>query len=102
MGRTILVVDDDLDILEIVSRTLRRMGYEVVPATSVRDAITAAGPVDGILLDFGLPNGDGRSILAHFPGIPALTMSGARDAELRKPFTLAELRQRVQMRIGAP
>lgn len=96
------MVDDDLDILEVVTRTLLRVGYEVVPATSVQDAIHTVGPVDGILLDFGLPNGDGRAILSHFPGVPALTMSGSADAELRKPFTLTELRRRVEMRIGAP
>lgn len=102
MTRRLLVVDDDLDIVEIVTRTLLRIGYDVVAATSVHDALNTIGPVDGILLDLGLPNGDGRTILSKFPGVPALTMSGSLEAELRKPFTLIELRRRVEMRIGAP
>lgn len=61
---TILVVDDEEDILELVRYNLDREGYQVVCAVSGEAAIDAAasGAVDLIILDLMLPGIDGLEV----------------------------------------
>lgn len=61
---TILVVDDEEDILELVRHHLKREGYAVQCADSGEKALTAArtGPVDLIVLDLMLPGIDGLEV----------------------------------------
>jgi two-component system, OmpR family, alkaline phosphatase synthesis response regulator PhoP len=61
---TILVVDDEEDILELVRHHLKREGYEVQCADSGEKALQAArnNPVDLIVLDLMLPGIDGLEV----------------------------------------
>ncbi|MFH2066746.1 MAG: response regulator [Pseudomonadota bacterium] len=64
MPKTILAVDDEEDILELVSYNLRREGYQVVCSDSGEDALARAGQIDFhlILLDLMLPGMDGLEV----------------------------------------
>ena len=61
---TILVVDDEEDILELVRHHLKREGYEVQCTDSGEKALKAArnNPVDLIVLDLMLPGIDGLEV----------------------------------------
>jgi two-component system, OmpR family, alkaline phosphatase synthesis response regulator PhoP len=67
---TILVVDDEEDILELVRYNLSREGYSVQCAASGEAAydIIAAGPVDLLILDLMLPGMDGLELARRLKG----------------------------------
>src|SRR5260221_14780474 len=65
--RRILVVDDEQSMREMLAIMLRREGFEVVAAESraVAAAVLGQGPVDLVITDVKLPDGDGIEILRH-------------------------------------
>jgi len=65
--RHILVVEDDRDIAELISRSLATSGYEVTVASRAKDAIEQARKrkPDLITLDIYLPDADGFEVLQH-------------------------------------
>ncbi|WP_096086579.1 response regulator transcription factor [Agaribacterium haliotis] len=81
---SILLVEDDLKLATLTANFLRQHGYEVQVAGSCADALrclSAAVPAL-ILLDLGLPDGDGLELCAdlrrHYSG--PLLMLTARDS----------------------
>ena len=82
MPSTILIVDDEKNILATLSRALEIEGYATDTAATARDALEALGqkPVDLVLLDVKLPDGDGLDVLAEIArrqeGLPVIMMSG--------------------------
>lgn len=62
---TILVVEDEHDLNDLLAEQLRRQGYEVRQAFDGVEAIecVASGPVDLVLLDWMLPRLDGLGVL---------------------------------------
>ena len=68
--KKILIIEDAEDLVRIVGLQLRMEGYDVVCATDVVTAITAAQEErpDLILLDLGLPAGDGFSVMKRLAG----------------------------------
>lgn len=68
--QTILVVDDEADILELVSFHLKRDGYDVVTAATGEEAIAIAReePPDAILLDLMLPGVNGLDVCRVLKG----------------------------------
>ncbi|MBI2168259.1 MAG: response regulator, partial [Actinobacteria bacterium] len=62
---TVLVVDDEPDILEILQITLESAGHRVVTAADGAQALAAVEKEipDAILLDVGMPNVDGWQVL---------------------------------------
>jgi two-component system, OmpR family, response regulator RegX3 len=60
----ILFVEDEPSIYESFSRTLARAGFEPVVARTASEALELAGRVQPalVLLDLGLPDGDGRDV----------------------------------------
>lgn len=66
MGGRILVVDDEVGIRTVLREYLRVDGFEVVEAGTGADALAAlaGGGIDLVLLDLGLPDTDGLSVLA--------------------------------------
>ncbi len=81
-GLTILVVEDNADILRYLVLLLEQAGYRVRPAANLAAALEAAGsgPIDVLLSDIGLPDGSGLELLGALrhdrPGLPAVAFSG--------------------------
>jgi CheY-like chemotaxis protein len=107
--RRILVVDDHGDTLRSMKLLLRRLGYEVLAAENMMDALQIAEeqPFDILLSDIGLPDGSGLELLKRIRqrrDVPALALSGfgmdedierSRDAgfsdHLTKPVSIDRL-----------
>lgn len=101
---TILVVDDEPAVLEIVAEFLEDIGYRVRRATTGADALEQlrADPAIALMLtDISMPvmSGTelaGRAAISH-PGLKIVLMSGYADPArvegrvLRKPFTIRTL-----------
>lgn len=114
MTPTILLVDDEPALREMVGDMLRSDGYTVVTAANCREAMSVfeESVPDAVLLDVMLPDGDGfglfRSLRAQ-RDVPVLFLS-ARDEDsarleglglgaddyITKPFLLHELRLRLR------
>jgi len=64
-SRSVLIVDDEEDILELIELTLLRMGLDVDRATTVKTAIEKArsGNYDLCLTDMRLPDGEGLELV---------------------------------------
>jgi DNA-binding response OmpR family regulator len=90
----ILIVDDDPDIQTALHDLLESEGYAVTDATTCREALlhTQTMPFDAVLLDFGLPDGDGLSVLKHLknsiPSLPVIMLTAATTADLRASHSL--------------
>jgi len=91
-GERIVVVDDNELVLAMVTRALEKAGYVVSSATSgmtMRNLLFTVQP-DLIVLDVGLPDMDGRDLLAALKkdpktrAIPVLVWSGGRDESDRR------------------
>ena len=96
MARRILAVDDNAQFLEMLTKFLTALGYEVMTATDAGNAfmVVAVAPPDVVLLDIGMPGVDGvtalRRIRAHDPELPVIVCSAnvdiARDSLKRAAF----------------
>ena len=75
MNSTILVVDDELDILEFVGYNLRKEGYTVLTANNGLTAIEIAQEKtpDLVILDVMMPDMDGIETCERMRAIPKLT-----------------------------
>ena len=67
----ILIVDDDKDVLKALSVRLKGSGYGVVYAADGIAAVSVARneEPDVIILDIGLPGGDGFTVMERLAGI---------------------------------
>lgn len=89
MGKTVLIVDDDEDMLALVSRWFSKGGYEVETAVNGRDALDKIknNKPDIILLDYLMPEMDGPATLAAIRAddaikdIPVIFRTGMEDIE---------------------
>jgi two-component system, OmpR family, KDP operon response regulator KdpE len=119
MSRTVLLVEDDRELRHTLREALGVEGHRVLAAASLADAralLRQAGADHGIdlaLLDLGLPDGEGASLLAELrqrPGLPVIVISARGDEDgkvalldagaddyLVKPFSLAELLARMRV-----
>jgi two-component system, cell cycle sensor histidine kinase and response regulator CckA len=89
--RTILVIDDESMVLEIVVESLRREGYEVMSATNAEQALQTASSLAGrlalIIVNHSLSSLPGRSLVEAIerrqPGVKVLRYSGYTEEHLR-------------------
>lgn len=72
MKPKILVVEDDLDMFKALSIRLEANGFEALTAVSVATslAMVRTQRPDLIILDLGLPDGDGYSMMEKLKSIP--------------------------------
>src|ERR1700677_728304 len=111
----VLVVEDEPDLLNVLTQSLREEGYAVDLATNGQDALYKAsgGHYDAIVLDLMLPVMDGWEVLRQLrkegQTVPVLVLT-ARDAVhdrvsgldlgaddyVKKPFELDELLARLR------
>jgi len=86
----ILVIEDDPVARADLQARLEANGYMVALAADAASALTVVNRPDLILLDVGLPAGDGFLVLERLrkieplAAIPVLVITGRSDAETRK------------------
>jgi two-component system, cell cycle sensor histidine kinase and response regulator CckA len=118
--QTLLVVEDEPAVRNLVASTLRPDGYQLLLAASADEALrlveTLDGPLDLLLTDAVMPGTSGvelaHQLIARRPGLPVIVMSGYTEetlniggagdpiALLRKPFSPRELQQRIRERLN--
>ena len=80
----ILLVEDHDDVAEMMTVMLQMLGHESERAASVREAVErcAAGGVDALVVDYGLPDGTGDEVIRRCPGIPAILLTAYNQSFL--------------------
>ena len=118
---TVLLVDDEPDILELLELALSKMGLEVDKAGNVREALAklAARRYDLCLTDMRLPDGDGLQVVQHIAqrnlDVPVAVITAHGNMEnavnalkagafdyLSKPVSLDQLRALVKSALKLP
>lgn len=122
----VLVMDDDADVREVLSRMLAALGYEVIPAGDGEEAIAryreflvGGMTVVAVIMDLTVPGGMGgrdamRELLRLDPGVRGVVISGysndpvmsrPRDygffGVIPKPVGLADLRETLARLVAA-
>ncbi|MCU1688342.1 MAG: transcriptional regulator [Pseudonocardiales bacterium] len=110
----LLLVEDDDNVADALSRILRHSGFHVVRAGNGVEAMAAFAPdqVDAVLLDLGLPDMDGLELCRWFRSrsdLPLLIVTARGDLESRlrgldlgaddyltKPYDARELMARLR------
>jgi two-component system, cell cycle response regulator CpdR len=112
MTHTILLVDDDTSVLEVLEGMLEDLGCEVVSAKSGLEALDQLGQNERIsilITDINMPGMDGHELAERArrlkPQLKILQLSGReprRDGYpmIRKPFSVEELATTMQRTTG--
>lgn len=85
-GKSVLVADDDPQILRLVRMTLEADGYAVIGVTSGDGAVRAFAQhrPDVVVLDLGMPDFDGLETMHRIresdPGVPIIILTGRASA----------------------
>ena len=120
---TVLLVEDEDSVRQLVRETLESRGYRVLEASNGQTALTVAAsqpdPIHLVVTDVVMPGLNGHELVQQLqparPGIKVLYLSGyAQDAFstplsaeaqktfLQKPFTLQSLARKVREILGPP
>jgi two-component system KDP operon response regulator KdpE len=114
-GALVLVVEDEPQMRRFLQTSLEVHGYRYVEAQTAREALahTAGHNPDVVLLDLGLPDGDGLDVtrrLREWSQVPVIVISArgrendkiaaldaGADDYLTKPFGVGELLARIRV-----
>jgi CheY-like chemotaxis protein len=116
---SILLVDDDNAVREVIASMLRELDYVVLEVGSggaTLDLLEQNPKIDLAILDFAMPGMNGmdlaRQIQAKMPAVPFLFVSGYADVSVlgdvreeqvvRKPFVRGELAEKVLALLNTP
>jgi two-component system cell cycle sensor histidine kinase/response regulator CckA len=120
---TVLLVEDEDSVRQLVRETLESRGYRVLEAANGADALTLAAahsdPIHLVITDVVMPGLNGHELVQQLqparPGLKVLFLSGyaqdafpstaAADSQktfLQKPFTLQNLTRKVREILGPP
>ena len=114
MGKTVLIVEDEQAIVEILKYNLQKEGYETLEALDGETGLQLAREQDPdlMLLDLGLPDRDGQELLSEiraWSSVPVVVVSArgqetdkvraldsGADDYVAKPFGMMELLSRIR------
>jgi len=120
-GRRILIIEDEPQLVVLLDKHLKRLGYEVDAHSTAAAALGALdnpeSRYDLVVADMGLPDMPGEALLARIcalrPVLPVLVCSGSQffvsslppDLQpqvrfLQKPFLPRELGQKIEEILG--
>ena len=112
--KTIVIIDDDVHIGNMVEEVLRSENYDVMRAYSGTEALylLSNNKPDLVLLDLMLPGISGEDVLPHIQNIPVIVISAKVDVDskvnlllsgaadyLTKPFDTKELLARIAVQL---
>lgn len=113
-NRRVLLVDDEAAIIRFLRPALEANDFQIISAGTVAEAVkrVAADSPDLVLLDLGLPDGDGKDVVRRareWSDVPIIVLSAReREAEkivsldlgaddyVNKPFNIGELMARIR------
>ncbi len=120
---TVLVVDDEPEVLEVASMSLKQLGFDVLTARDGQEAVDTfrehAPSIDAVLLDLTMPQLNGEEVFCELhrlrPEVPVLLASGYSEADvsdrlvsrgyagfIQKPFLPDALVEKVRTALGGP
>ena len=121
MANSVLIVEDDREMLDILSTRLQRLGFDVTTAGGAEQALAAArqNEFDVALLDRRLSDQSGLQLMLELKSrmteLRAIILSGYADPEfeqealdlgafayLRKPCRLAEIEATIERALASP
>ena len=113
-ARRVLIVEDEVALRRWLVRCLRGRGVDVAEAGSLAEAKTQLDRLDfdAVVLDLGLPDGDGLTLLDRSPAERVLIITANPDPtrlersgvvhHLAKPLDLPEFAREVETLTGVP
>ena len=111
--KTILVVEDDLDVLSVIVRHLEHSGYKVITATDGMEGLKKlkSGGYDLVITDIVMPYVSGTGVVSALkesrPHIPVIAITGygevpeavamekKADLVLSKPVRMSDLKEHI-------
>jgi PAS domain S-box-containing protein len=118
-GATVLLVDDDADVLVTTGAFLEKAGFTILRATSADQALgllADGGRMDAVITDYAMPGMNGADLIAELratrPGLPGIIISGFADlmhmdtgedgrlVTLHKPFQREQLIRNLRRVLG--
>ena len=117
-GKTILVIEDDLDVLTVIMKHLKYQGYEIIVATDGMEGLKMleSGGYDLVITDIVMPYVSGVGVVTalkkKWPDIPVIAITGfgkepeaaamekQADLVLAKPVKMAELVKQIEQLLG--
>lgn len=117
MKKTLVVIDDEVQIRRLLKVSLEANGFDIVEAANAKDGIAAVASYspEAVILDLGLPDLDGMQVLKQLREWfeKAIVILSVRDSEsqivealdvgaddyVTKPFGIPELLARIRVAI---